>query len=286
MILPDLILKSRVNLRCNESGIDSYKKCLDRDHFKNFPHAVEYQYNTRGFRDTEWPTDHQELKNAIWCVGDSFTVGIGSPFRHTWPQVLQENTDLRVINVSMDGASNDWIARQTIDIYNTISPRNIVIMWSYFHRREADIKTTDEDRRLHFTETNEKADLENFTNCFAAVNRLQNVNIVHFLIPRAYCNSFNQLTTIWADIKGPDWPHQPPRNTQELDELPEFIIHELKHVFCVYQEFLDLFECLDSENSISSIRHVPQLDWARDNHHFDILTSQWVAEQAITDLIL
>ena len=89
MILPDLILKSRVNMQCNESGIDSYKKCLDRDHFKNFPHAVEYRYNTRGFRDLEWPDDHQELKNAIWCVGDSFTVGIGSPFRHTWPQVLQ-----------------------------------------------------------------------------------------------------------------------------------------------------------------------------------------------------
>lgn len=34
------------------------------------------------------------------------------------------------------------------------------------------------------------------------------------------------------------------------------------------------------------IKEVPQLDFARDGHHFDILTSQWVAQRAASELIL
>jgi hypothetical protein len=34
------------------------------------------------------------------------------------------------------------------------------------------------------------------------------------------------------------------------------------------------------------IKEVPQLDFARDGHHFDILTSQWVAQQAASELLL
>jgi hypothetical protein len=34
------------------------------------------------------------------------------------------------------------------------------------------------------------------------------------------------------------------------------------------------------------VKEVPQLDYARDRHHFDILTSQWVAQQAASELIL
>ena len=68
MILPNFILHSRVNLQQDYSGIDRIDKCLDKKHFKNYPHTIKYVYNSRGFRDTEWPDSIKELQNAIWCV--------------------------------------------------------------------------------------------------------------------------------------------------------------------------------------------------------------------------
>ena len=55
MILPDFILHSRVNARWDYSGMDSIKDCFNKKHFKNYPHTVKYVYNSRGFRDAEWP---------------------------------------------------------------------------------------------------------------------------------------------------------------------------------------------------------------------------------------
>ena len=55
MILPDFLLPSRVNKRWEFSGIDSIEQCLDKNHFKNYPHPITYSYNSRGFRDNEWP---------------------------------------------------------------------------------------------------------------------------------------------------------------------------------------------------------------------------------------
>jgi hypothetical protein len=137
MILADFILHSRVNAVWQFSGIDSIELCLDKKHFKNYPHRVEYVYNSRGFRDQEWPESVEELKNAIWCIGDSFTAGIGAPLEHTWPYLLQQQTGRRCINISMDGASNEWIARKGISLLNAISPDIIIAHWSYTSRRES-----------------------------------------------------------------------------------------------------------------------------------------------------
>jgi hypothetical protein len=136
MILPDFILPSRVNQCWTESGIDSLKDCYNKKHFKSYPHPIEYSYNSRGYRDDEWPIDLTELQNSVWCIGDSFTVGIGSPLKHTWTRILQQRTDQQVINVSMDGASNNWIARKAVEVLQRIKPKIIILHWSYTHRRE------------------------------------------------------------------------------------------------------------------------------------------------------
>jgi hypothetical protein len=39
----------------------------------------------------------------------------------------------------MDGASNNWIARQAQMIINEVAPQHMIIHWSYAHRREAPI---------------------------------------------------------------------------------------------------------------------------------------------------
>ena len=143
-ILDSTRIISRANENSLFSGIDSPEEIPIYDfrkktHFKNYPHKIEYQYNSRGFRDQEWPNSLDELQNSIWCLGDSFTAGVGLPFTHTWPQVLQQITNLRTINVSLDGASNNWIARHARAIIDEIHPKNLIVQWSFSHRREAHI---------------------------------------------------------------------------------------------------------------------------------------------------
>jgi len=139
MILPDFVLPSRINQTWSYSGIDSSEDCLDKKHFESYPHDITYNYNSRGFRDAELPDTVEVLLSAIWCVGDSFTVGIGSPLEHTWPWILQQSTQRRTINVSMDGASNMWIARKSLDILHQINPSYLIVQWSYISRREKDL---------------------------------------------------------------------------------------------------------------------------------------------------
>ena len=57
------------------------------------------------------------------------------PYHHIWPQVLQTRIGVRTINISLDGAPNDWIANRIVDVINEISPDCIIVQWSYLHRR-------------------------------------------------------------------------------------------------------------------------------------------------------
>ena len=124
MILPKLVIPSRINQHWIESGMDSYDLCVDKKHFKKYPHTVKYYYNSRGFRDREWPNS---VDDCIWCVGDSFTVGLGVPHEHSWSYILGERLNKRTINVSMDGASNTWIRRQAVQILE-LQPKLLILM--------------------------------------------------------------------------------------------------------------------------------------------------------------
>jgi len=136
MILPEFILRSRANQHWLYSGSDSIEYCLNKHHFLNYPYTVDYSHNSRGFRDAEWPVSESELAESVWCFGDSFTVGLGCPAEHTWPHLLGKSLNTRTINVSLDGASNTWIARKIQALTQQVIPKNIVVHWSYLHRRE------------------------------------------------------------------------------------------------------------------------------------------------------
>ena len=284
MVLADFILHSRVNARWDYSGMDSIEGCVDKKHFKNYPYPIEYVYNSRGFRDAEWPNSVEELKNAIWCIGDSFTVGLGSPLEHTWPYLLQQQTGRRCINISLDGASNEWIARKTRSIIKEINPTDIVIMWSYPHRREKkDNSLSDEGRRIHaITElVNDKLEnIINFKSCVESVNNQYN-NIKHTTIPFAFTGSdINELIRIFNIVKDVSWPGV--TSCADFFNLPTHIINELDDVFNEYDNMLELTEVskiTDYCKSMYNIVEVTQIDYARDFHHFDKLTSQWLIEQ-------
>lgn len=107
---------------------------------KKYPWPVSYQFNSRGYRDTEWPAP-TELVDCVWCIGDSATLGVGAPVEHCWPNVLQKLSGQRTINVSMLSASNDFVARKTIELLTELQPKVIVCNWTFISRRDRDMKT-------------------------------------------------------------------------------------------------------------------------------------------------
>lgn len=280
MILPDFILHSRANKIWNNSGIDTRQACLDKKHFDNYPNQIIYQYNSRGFRDTEWP-ELAELVNSIWCVGDSFTVGIGSPINHTWPAVLKSVSKKNTINVSMDGASNDWIARKTLRVLDVVSPQNIVIQWSFFSRLEStDVTLSDENRRKQFADNdlNLRNEFDNFKKNFLLIESAKSkTNIIHSFIP----NAFSPLDAkkIWNSLKGTQWPEHPPKTLKDVLSLESFIINELVTVdqfehIKIYTEYCELL-------SNANIINYTQIDWGRDFFHYDIKTTTKIVDEIL-----
>ena len=230
-----------INESFQYSSLDSLKNCLDKNHFKNYTKNISYDYNSRGFRGAEWPTEGK-LKDCIWCLGDSFTVGIGQPIEETWHYLLQQKTNTRTINISMDGASNTWIARKAKYILKEISPATIVIQWSYTARRELDdASLSDIERRRHYSEKDiliDASDNKDFIKCFLDVETHKgNTDVVHTFIPH------------WSISPG-----------IYLFENSNFI----KLLF----KYHGLYA-----NDIKLTTDSTQLDYARDGHHYDIKTS-------------
>jgi len=188
MILNELFLTTFANIVSSSDGIDTKDLCLDKSHFINYKKHVYYFYNNRGFRDDEWPNDITQIYNNAWCVGDSFTVGLGQPQEETWPYLLKDSIPELIFNVSLNGASNDWISRKTNYIIQHAKPKYVFIQWSYLHRREHPETTRcDEDRRLHYIlkdviDTNkDQRDFDNFVKNLNSVTH--DAIIVHSFVP-------------------------------------------------------------------------------------------------------
>jgi hypothetical protein len=279
MILPDFILPSRVNQYWQYSGIDSIERCLNKKHFKSYPHKIEYRYNSRGFRDVEWPDILEELKNSIWCIGDSFTVGVGSPLEHTWVYQVGQKLNTRTINVSMDGASNQWITRKVLDIIKYVAPKLIIIQWSYVTRYEIDNPTlSDEDRRRHldsdsFYENNQLKLKLKFSNLIKQIELVkEKTKVIHSFIPE-FDYKFDPKVD-WGHVCGISWPRCPV-NLEEFNALNSNIVDELVNDFKIYDMFKSHYDYIDQlYGNTDYVSEIQRLDYARDGHHYDLLTAE------------
>lgn len=239
MILPQMRIRSRQNEQSIYSGIDNPTECHDLAHFLNYPYPINYQYNSRGFRDQEWPDD---LTDCIWCIGDSFTAGVGVPYEHTWPQVLQKRTGCRTINVSLDGASNNWIARQVQTIKEILNPKHIIVHWSYSHRREKELKDVIEPLQQTYTNSKQQQDF----NLWLEQYDLESMRRIQFI-----------KSTVEEDLS----------NTQDCIRLAGNVIHS----------FIPEWHPVKLNLNFGDLLVIPEfevIDFARDKHHYDILTSQ------------
>jgi len=267
-MLSKLYIESNINKFFKESGMDSFDRCLDQAHFKSFPYQVDYYYNSRGFRDNEWPYK-EDLVDCIWCFGDSYTVGFGSPLEHTWVNILQQKTNRRCINISMDGASNEWIVEKVKLVAKEINPKNIIVQWSYGHRgQNKDNSLSDTERRIKYAYVEVKEQITNFVNNLKQVSEYP---IIHSIIPKAFPTD---CADSWNKVKDDSWP-----TVTNIDDYPDWIKDEIKNTHDCYDEieyYLSNKEYYDKLNNIIqeySIIEIKQVDYARDGMHYDIKTS-------------
>jgi len=292
-MLENLYLASYVNRSCEYYGMDSIDLCLDKTHFKNYPHKVSYSFNSRGFRDDEWPKTESELHSSIWCIGDSFSVGLGSPIEHTWPSVLRKTVKQNTINLGLDGASNEWIAKTCVDVISEVNPECIVLCWSYSHRRYA---TDLEPIRNEIIKIG-YADVKDNT-WPAECNTLNEFNILPLQIRQEILtkhrfagkfissNDFRLIDFEIADDFRRIW-HSKQSDEQDLENLltciqkvensaMQKVVHAFIPKFCP-QAMQSVYKNKISQ-LIKNPIYIEPIDIARDGHHFDIKTSKKLAD--------
>lgn len=148
-----------VNLECNTIGLDSLEHCFDKKHFKQYE-PVSYRFNELGYRHR---SRDQYQGNEILVIGDSFTLGLGVNQADTWPEQLSRLLDYPVLNFSLNGASNDWIARKTSVLLEYFQPRCVIVHYSFSHRRELDRSDwTDSERTLCEANHSNEENLQNW----------------------------------------------------------------------------------------------------------------------------
>jgi len=161
-------------------------KVIDFNHFIKYNYPIKYTFNSRGFRDEEWPTQFNDI---IWCLGDSYTSGIGVPQKHTWPSILQHKSNKRCLNLGIHGASNPLIMEMCLQVLKKYSPKTLLIMWSFFHRRHIDPWTF-----VHYDDLLEETNEKVFVECFNEVNSYKDkCRIINMVIPPQKVNSSIKL---------------------------------------------------------------------------------------------
>jgi hypothetical protein len=185
----------------------------------------------------------------------------------------------------MDGASNNWISRKTIDILQKINPYYIVIHWSYLHRRELDVSNVYNQKWIKFYQAIQDPSWP-------------------------ACNTALDVTQLPENIKHEidQWPDPPPTLSDEdlrsyyqvdasdQDDLINTIhcidavnqaTTDTKIIHSFIPEFCQKPQKIQQQLTQHQINFIPEfsrLDLARDGHHYDVKTSQYFVSQIVAQL--
>jgi hypothetical protein len=249
----------------------------------NYKYPVNYSFNSRGFRDHEWPAD-SELKQNIWCVGDSGTLGVGIPLSHTWPVLLEQQLQQPTIKIAMVGASNDWIYRQARQILNLVQPNLMVILWSFLHRREIPYEVVLENRwQIFYNNVKDSS----WPDC-----KYKDFDLLPSYIKDEIINTHEYFIKNIDDTNRRIRDHDPSiSDSENVKHTMDFIFDlekNKKNTKLIHSAVPAFSQCLDNKNlfdqeiSCIPINYIPNfvcLDFARDSEHWDIKTNQWFIEQ-------
>jgi hypothetical protein len=182
------------NLHTDNLGLDSKQHAFDSRMFDQHP-PIQYQFNEVGFRTH--PVD-QFQSDAILVLGDSFTLGLGNNASDRFSNIIEQKLQHQVLNFSLNGASNDWIARKLQQLLALFKPRAIVVHYTFSHRRERPITDWHDDERTqcepHYSS---QENYQNWQENFAKICSLAgNTRLVHSFIPNWHDQPVNYADLI------------------------------------------------------------------------------------------
>ena len=185
-----------VNMVCNTIGLDSLSHCINKSHYRSYPTDIVYKFNSMGYRDIE-----QYSGDEILAIGDSFTLGLGVNAEDTWPAQLSKMLNYPVLNFSLNGASNDWIARRASELMNFFNPKAIIVHYTFSHRRERPFPDWHDNERTECEPIyTDKENLINWKKNFETVENLS-VPVIHSFITNWHnqpidCNLSNVIRPV------------------------------------------------------------------------------------------
>jgi hypothetical protein len=176
------------NLTCATLGHDSPEHCFDRKHYNTYPVPVEYRFNEIGYRTN---SIESFTGNEILAIGDSFTLGLGVAQQHSWPEQLSALLNYPVLNFSLNGASNAWMQRKTMQLLNRFTPQAIVVHYTFSHRRERTNTSWTDDERTECEPF--YTDLENYQDWKQTFDYFEclNIPVVHGFVPNWHTQDVN-----------------------------------------------------------------------------------------------
>jgi hypothetical protein len=251
---------------------------------------IFYQFNSRGFRDTEWPAD---CGNAVWCIGDSETLGTGVAQDQTWPAQLCQLLDRPTINISMQKASNYWIERQCQLLFEEIVNSDLVIQWSFIARSELSLIEAKHQELINLYATikepkwPEIKSFEDFTRLDTAIQQAVTADLYYAEIS-AMTNPGESAQLhfnpdLLLDLNG-------------ANKLIEFVtaVEQARGtnriVHAVVPQFADADECeyIYRKLDLLGINYIPEyiaIDYGRDGRHSGPATFKMFAETVINSMI-
>lgn len=271
MILPTLIVPNRINNKLKYLSPDTPEDSTNKHQFDSWPSEISYEFNSRGFRDREWPKD---LDKCVWFLGDSVVLGIGQSLPDTLCSRFENITGLTAVNLGVRGISNHTTAYMAQQVLNEVQPTNLVIFWSYFRRRP---KKDTYDFLIEGckdpTKSDDVKDMLYFRNLVRHLPTNFKTNIIHVFCPGYSIFGQSSAQNIWCDIKDPLWPPE----FIGLDHLPSNIVEEISCVHGLYTFFKNVTEWNNFKNSFEhAVDNIVIQDLARDNYHWGSETNKSV----------
>jgi hypothetical protein len=111
-------------------------KWIDTDteeNFKKKPNPryetvkVEYVFNDYGFR-TKNLEEFRDKKVNI-ALGCSFTAGVGLAESEAWPSLIEQESDIPMLNLGIGGGATDSVARILTNVAPLFDIQNVYILW-------------------------------------------------------------------------------------------------------------------------------------------------------------
>jgi hypothetical protein len=90
-----------------------------------------YQFNQEGFRSDEFSEEA-----GIVFLGCSHTLGIGLPYKHTWPYIVSNNLRKKCYNLAIGGGSNDLAFRMAYNYIPKLKPSLVIFLITHNSRLE------------------------------------------------------------------------------------------------------------------------------------------------------